>query len=195
MTEFVLQMQCSRDGYIASADGGFYWMWNCGDAEWPWDLVLKDRFNAAFRAADAILLSRPMLEEGYLAHWGGEADRNPHDPDFDFARRITQTAKIVPTARSIQASQPDVAVTHAALPEIILNEIHAGRSLICFGGAGLARALITARLPDRIEFYVNPVTLGDGVSLGRAGFDIDGYAIAKTQDYACGMQVTVLMRN
>jgi hypothetical protein len=69
MRKLILQMQTSADGYVGRAGAGSDWqVWNWG-AECPWDDPLKARFNAVFRDVDTILLSRKILEGGYLDHW------------------------------------------------------------------------------------------------------------------------------
>jgi RibD C-terminal domain len=82
MRKLILQMQTSMDGYVRRAGDGPNWqVWDWGP-KCPWDHELKARFNALFRDIDTILLSRKILEGGYLEHWSQFARDHGDDPDF-----------------------------------------------------------------------------------------------------------------
>ena len=82
MRKLVVQMQMSVDGYVAAANGDLQWqVWGFGD-NWPWDDALKSHFNAVIASVDCILLSRKMLEEAYLEHWGKAARKHAADPHY-----------------------------------------------------------------------------------------------------------------
>lgn len=57
--------------------------------------VLKDQFNAVFKDIDTVLLSREIIEGGYLNHWKQFACDYGDDSDFAFAQRIVDARKVV----------------------------------------------------------------------------------------------------
>lgn len=77
----VLSMQASIDGFVSSEIPGSRWqLWDWGP-DWPWTADVRDQFNALFAGASGVLLSRPMISEGYLDHWHRTAEQHPEDPD------------------------------------------------------------------------------------------------------------------
>ena len=87
MRKLILQMQASVDGFVASDAPHDWLLWNWGETN-RWDAELKRDFNKVFATVDTILLSRKMVEEGYLGHWAGVAEAHPDDPYYAFARRV-----------------------------------------------------------------------------------------------------------
>jgi hypothetical protein len=49
---------------------------------------LQTAFNKTFTTVDTILLSRKMVEEGYVDHWTAIAPLAAHDKKFTFAQHI-----------------------------------------------------------------------------------------------------------
>ena len=81
-------MQMSIDGLEAANDPKTKWqLWDWGP-KCPWDMNLKDDFNAIFESVDAILLSRLMVNAGYIDHWTEMAQLYPENPLFKFATKV-----------------------------------------------------------------------------------------------------------
>src|SRR6202021_444335 len=73
--------------------------------------------------------------------------------------------------------------------EVKALKAEAGRDLIAFGGAGFASALIANDLVDEYQFYVNPVALGDGLSIFKErGIDSD-FDLRDAEGFSCGVVV------
>ncbi|QQP97573.1 dihydrofolate reductase family protein [Lysobacter enzymogenes] len=187
MRPLIVQMQMSVDGRVASS-GPPWSLWNFGwDGDWPWDAQLKRRFNAGFERADAIVLSRPMAEEGYIEHWTRAGERRP-EPEFEFARRIAALEKIVVSQRIERAPWPRTRIAGGALAQAVnAAKAEPGRGLLCFGGTRFVAALTAAGLVDEFEFYLNPAAAGSGDSIfPEAGLALE---LLDSQAYACGMVV------
>jgi dihydrofolate reductase len=190
MRKLILQMQVSVDGYVGRAGGGPDWqVWDWGP-QCPWDEALKKRFNAVFRDVGTILLSRKILEGGYLDHWSQFARDYSDNPDFAFARRIINARKLV-FSKSLKETK--WAATELArrplVEEVNTLKAESGRDLIAFGGAGFAAALIANDLVDEYQFYVNPVALREGLSIFKLR-DVDSkLELREAEGYACGIAV------
>jgi dihydrofolate reductase len=167
MANLILQMQTSVDGYVGRADDGPGWqVWDWGP-ECPWDEPLKARFNAVFREIDTILLSRKILEGGYLDHWSKFARDYSGNPDFAFARRIVDVRKVVFSNTLHKTKWAGTELASRPLPEEVdALKAESHRNLIAFGGAGFASALVAADLVDEYQFYVNPVVFRKGMAAG-----------------------------
>lgn len=191
MRKLILQMQTSVDGYVGRAGDGPNWqVWDWGP-KCPWDDQLKARFNALFRDIDTILLSRRILEGGYLDHWSQFAHDYSDNPDFAFAQRIVEARKIVFSKTLKDSKWPGVELARRPLAdEIKALKAESGSDMIAFGGAGFASSLVANDLVDEYQFYVNPVTLREGLSIFKErGIDSE-LKLREGEAYASGIVVT-----
>ncbi len=188
MRKLILQMQMSVDGFVG-ADADHDWqVWGWGGDN-RWDEALKRDFNTYIRSVETILLSRKMVEEGYLSHWGNAAKRYPQDPFYAFAQRIIDVQKVVLTDRLGESRWERTVVRSGDLPhEVGALKAEGGGNIAVFGGAGFASALIAAGLVDELQFYINPAALGGGTRI----FDQAGFrrlCLLGSKAYECGMVV------
>ena len=191
MRKLILQMQTSVDGYVGRAGDGPNWqVWDWGP-KCPWDDQLKARFNALFRDIDTILLSRRILEGGYLDHWSQFAHDYSDNPDFAFAQRIVEARKIVFSKTLKDSKWPGVELARRPLADEVKGlKAESGRDMIAFGGAGFASSLVANDLVDEYQFYVNPVTLREGLSIFKErGIDSE-LKLREGEAYASGIVVT-----
>jgi dihydrofolate reductase len=188
MRKLILQMQMSVDGFVGSHSPQNWQLWGWGETN-NWDDELKRDFNAHFQTIDTILLSRKMAEEGYLTHWGNAAKRYPEEPFYAFAKRIVEVGKVVPTNKLTNSRWERTTIRGGDFrDEVAALKAEPGSHIAVFGGAGFASALISARLIDEFQFYVNPAVLGDGVRIfGASGFQ--ALRLLGSKAYACGMVV------
>ena len=188
MRKLVLEVQMSVDGYIADADGGTDWMiWKWGP-DWKWDSELQKYHTQLTESVDCILLSRQMAEEGFIAHWQQVAE-NRNDPQYPFASHITKTHKIVFTrtlTKSVQipGGWDNTDIAKGDYIEVI-NELknRDGRNIIVYGGASFVSSLIKANLIDEFNLIVNPVTLGNGLSI----FNSQQLNLVDARAFECGI--------
>ncbi|WP_204342158.1 dihydrofolate reductase family protein [Micromonospora terminaliae] len=184
-------MQTSADGYVEAADPAVRWaVWDWGQ-HWSWDDELRRDFNETLRAVDRILLSRKMVEEGYLDHWARSAADHPDDPDYAFARRIGEVEKIVfSTGERGQFPWPRTRPAAGGLAATIARlKPEPGGDMIAFGGTGFAAALAAAGLVDEYQFYVNPTAVGRGQSLFHSVTGGLRLTLVRSRSYACGIVV------
>jgi len=186
--QLVLQMQMSVDGFVASATDADWQLWGWGD-HIRWDAELRRDFNAFFERVDAILLSRPMIEGGYIDHWTRAANAHPADPFYDFARRVVAVDKVVLSDRLPSSRWPRTTVASGDLPrEVAALKAKARGAIVAFGGVSFAAALLARDLVDELHLYVNPAALGEGAGL----FDAVGFrrlSLIGSKAYVCGVVV------
>jgi dihydrofolate reductase len=190
MRKLILQMQTSLDGYVGRTGEGPGWqVWDWGP-ECPWDDALKSRFNAVFQNVDTILLSRKIMEGGYLNHWSQFARDYHNSLDFAFAQRIVDARKIV-FSKTLQTSKwAGVELAQQPLAqEVVRLKNEPGRDIIAFGGAGFASALVAHDLIDEYQFYVNPISLREGLSIFKARGADTHLELRNVEGYSCGIVV------
>ncbi|NYJ02941.1 dihydrofolate reductase [Nocardioides thalensis] len=188
MTDLVLQMQTSIDGYVDSSLGVPWGLWDWGPDS-PWSADLMSRFNELVTDADAILLSRPMAD-GYADHWQGIAEERAGDPDFAFARHVTDVPKLVVTSESYQHGRSDHTVITGPLVDGVRQALErVDGKVICFGGASFASALLRAGLVDELQLFVNPGLAGEGARIFDRALAGARWDLLDSRAYECGIAV------
>jgi len=190
MRRLIVQLQMSVDGYVSAADASLNWqVWNWGE-DWTWDDALKREFNRILASVDTILLSRPMIEEGYLDHWGRAALRFPTDPDYAFAQRIIDVPKVVLTDKLDTPRWEKTTIARGGIPAgIRALKQQPGGDTITFGGTGFASALIAAGVVDELQLFVNPTAVGKGGSLFHDKHNGTKLRLIRSDSYASGIVV------
>ena len=187
MRRLILQMQTSVDGRVASVDTDSWQVWGWGD-EWTWDEVLKRDFNATFASVGSILLSRPMVEQGYLDHWKRMEKVLRADPHGGFARRIGEAEKVVLSHVLTESRWPRTTIARGPLAKAVASLKRTGTGdIICFGGTGFASALVAAGVVDEYQFYVNPTAVGSGDSIFQ---QTTALRLLGSKSYDCGIVVS-----
>ncbi|WP_036323504.1 dihydrofolate reductase family protein [Microbispora sp. ATCC PTA-5024] len=188
MNRLIVHMQASMDGFVGSDVGGSTWqLWDWGP-DWPWSADVRKRFNDVVGAASGILLSRPMITEGYLGHWRRTADEHPDDPDYRFAHRIGELPTFVVTGHSLDGDWPRTTVINAPLAEGVRRALTtAGGDVICFGGAGFVNGLLREDLVDELHLFVNPGVAGEGPRIFDRTMSRDSYELVDASPSDCGI--------
>jgi dihydrofolate reductase len=140
--QFCYYVAVSADGFIATKDGGVAWL----DA-YPAD---QFGFNEYMATISTIVMGRAAYDKSRtLGPW-----------QFAGRRTIVLTSRPLADApEGVETFRGDVT---ALAPE--LRATSAG-DIWLFGGANSVRMFREAALIDRIELYVIPVLLGDGIRL------------------------------
>lgn len=157
MRKLKLQVQTSIDGYIAGPNGELDWM------VWDWDDELKSFVTELTNPVDTILLGR-KLAEGFIPHWNNAA-QNPETAD-DAARKFSETPKVVFTTTLEEHRWPNTTLAKGDLLQTVTDlKNQPGGDLIAYGGATFVSALLRHGLIDDVYLFVNPVAIGQGLSI------------------------------
>jgi len=192
MSRLILAMQTSIDGLVDSSVPGAAWQqWNWGP-DWPWSADLRASFNQLLAGAAGLLLSRPMADDGYLAHWARTAEQHPGDPDWEFARAIGSLPVFVASREGRpERDWPRTTVLNGDLADLVARaKAAADGDLVCFGGAGLASGLLRADLPDELRLFTNPGFAGTGRTVFGPWLATRTYRASSSTAHACGVVET-----
>ena len=166
MSQLIVQMQSSLDGFVDTSLEGVDWQqWDWGP-ECPWSTDLVEYFNKVIADASGLIVSRPLLEGGFLDHWHHMAEVKQGDPAYAFAARVTSLPKFLLTAKRPERTWPGTTAHVGDLAQGVAQaKDAAGGDLVCFGGAGLVKSLLRAALVDQLQLFVNPAVAGRGTRI------------------------------
>lgn len=187
MRKLILEVQTSIDGYIAGKDSGSSWMlWNWSN-DWNWDADLQQYHTDLTASVDCILLSRKMATEGFIHHWAGMA-KQTNNPQARFAGNITQAQKVVFTKTLETSEWENTVLAKGDLTEEVNKLKQApGKNIIAYGGATFAGSLIKAGLVDELHLVVNPMAIGDGLSIFSGLTNPLPFSLIAATGYKSGM--------
>ncbi|MBC7827358.1 MAG: dihydrofolate reductase family protein, partial [Chitinophagaceae bacterium] len=139
-----------------------------------WDEELKDYVNELTAPVDTILLGR-KLAEVFIPYWSSAA-LNPDNPEFNFAKKMNATPKIVfsRTLKNLDTDLPESKGANTRLAKKgFIEEItelkkqgrKTERDIILYGGAHFVSEVIKYGLIDEYHLFINPVALGSGLTI------------------------------
>lgn len=184
MRKLKLQVQMSVDGYVAGPNGELDWM------VWNWDDKLKKYVNELTEPVDTILLGRKMAG-GFISHWSAVA-ANADDPDQASGKKFTDTPKIVFTKTLDKSEWPDTELAKGdVVDEINKLKNSEGSDIIVYGGAEFVTSLIKAGLIDEYYLFINPVAIGNGLTIFNGLDKKQELTLTKSMQYDCGIVMHV----
>jgi len=177
MRKLKLQMQMSVDGFVAGPKGQLDWMRR------EMDPKLLEFIVHLTDTSDTILLGREMTE-GFIAYW---ENVKPESPEYDFAQKMVNTPKVVfsNTIKSVKGK--NVRVENGPLVDAI-NALKSqpGKDIVVYGGATFVTSLIENGLIDELNFFVNPIAIGEGL---RVFSQRTPLSLVKSVAYSSGIVV------
>jgi dihydrofolate reductase len=170
----------SVDSYIAGPNGEMDWM------VWNWDDKLKNYVFKLTEPVDTILLGRKMTD-GFVSYWS-DVMTKPDDPSsidrsHAFAKKMIETPKVVftKTLKKSQWANTDIA-TGDLTDEITKLKNQKGTDIIVYGGALFDSSLIRAGLIDEFHLFINPVAIGNGMTIFKDLNEIQKFDLLKFRE-------------
>ncbi|MFN6452921.1 MAG: dihydrofolate reductase family protein [Nostoc sp. EfeVER01] len=182
MRKLKLQLQMTLDGYIAGLNGEMDFM------AWNWDDELKQYVKNITEPVDCIILGR-KLAEGFIPYWGSVA-ANPDDPEFTSGKKFTDTHKVV-FSKTLDKSEWNNTVLAKGnlVDEITKLKKQDGKDIIAYGGATFVSALIKQGLIDEFHLFINPIAIGDGMTIFKELDSKQYLTLVKATSFDCGIVV------
>src|ERR671931_1131844 len=176
-----LQVQMSIDGYIAGPNGEMDWM------VWDWDDKLKNYVFELTEPVDTIILGRKMTD-GFVSYWSDIMMTKPDDPFYEFSKKMIETPKVVFTKTLKKSQWVNTAIATGDLTdEIIKLKSEKGGDIIVYGGASFDSSLIKAGLIDEFHLFINPVAIGNGMTIFKDFNEIQKFTLVKSVAFDCGI--------
>ncbi|MGI0031767.1 MAG: dihydrofolate reductase family protein [Nitrososphaeraceae archaeon] len=176
-----LHVQMSIDGCIAGPNGEMDWMVGLSD-----DKIIKYE-NEFIESIDTILLGRKMTDV-FISYWSDVIKNKPDDPWYEFAKKMIEIPKVVFT-KTLNKSKwinTDLA-TGDITDEIIKLKSRDGKDMVVYGGASFDSSLIKLGLIDEFLLFINPVVIGNGMTIFRDLNEIQKFNMVKSVAFDCGI--------
>ncbi|MDW0152884.1 MAG: dihydrofolate reductase family protein, partial [Nitrososphaeraceae archaeon] len=161
-------------------NGEMDWMVGLSD-----DKLIKYE-NELMESFDTILLGRKMTDL-FISFWSDMISK-PDDPWYEFAKKMIETPKVVFT-KTLNKSKwinADLA-TGDLTDEIIKLKSRDGRDMVVYGGASFDSSLIKLGLIDEFLLFINPVAIGNGMTIFRDLNEIQKFNMVKSIAFDCGI--------
>lgn len=167
------------DGFVAGPEGQLDWM------TWDMDEKLLAFINHLTDTSDTILLGRKMAP-GFLQYWEAMV-KKPESPEYAFARKMVDTPKIVFTKTLSSIDGQNVRLEKGDLTRVIDQLKKApGKDIIVYGGATFVSSLMENSLIDELNFFVNPIGIGNGLRVFKSRKPM---ALTNSVGYSSGIVV------
>jgi dihydrofolate reductase len=179
-----LQVQMSVDGCIAGPNGEIDWMVGLLDDEH------LNYVSKITESVDTILLGRKMTDV-FISFWLDVMNK-PDDPWNAFAKRMIEIPKVVFT-KTLSKSEwinTDIA-TGNLIEEVSKIKSQSGRDILVYGGASFDSSLIKEKLIDEFYLFINPVAIGNGMTIFKDLNEIQKYSLIESKVFESGI---VLLR-
>jgi dihydrofolate reductase len=184
MRKLKLQVQITVDGFVAGPKGQLDWM------TFNMDDQLLAFINQLTDTSDTILMGRKMTS-GFVQYWETVLEK-PKNPEHAFARKMVDTPKIVFSKSLQRIDGKNVRVENGDLVEKVQElKRQPGKDLVVYGGATFVSSLIEHDLIDELNFFVNPVAIGEGLRIFQGRKPL---ALAQSTRYSSGIVVNTYGR-
>jgi dihydrofolate reductase len=177
MRKLKLQVQMTVDGYIAGLNGEMDFLVR------NWDDELKKYVTEITEPVDCIVLGR-KLAQGFIPHWASK----PEGEDAWAVDKFNNTSKVIFT-KTLDKSEWDNTVLAKGdlVDEITKLKKQDGKDIIAYGGATFISALIKQGLIDEFHLFINPVTLGTGMTIFKGLDSKQNLTLIKSLAFTCGI--------
>ena len=174
-----LQVQMSIDGCIAGPNGEMDWMVGLQDDK------LNKYVNELTESIDTILLGRKMTD-AFISYWSDVINK-PDDPWYALAKKMIEIPKVVFT-KTLNKSKwinTDIA-TGDLTDEIMKLKSRDGKDMVVYGGASFDSSLIKLGLIDEFLLFINPVAIGNGMTIFKDLNEIQKFNMVKSIAFDSG---------
>ena len=174
-----LQVQMSIDGCIAGPNGEMDWMVGLQD-----DKLMKYAYELT-ESIDTILLGRKMTDV-FISYWS-DVIKKPDDPWYAFGKKMIEIPKVVFTKTLNKSKWINTEIATGDLTdEIIKLKSREGKDMVVYGGASFDSSLIKLGLIDEFLLFINPVAIGNGMTIFKDLNEIQKFNMVKSIAFDSG---------
>ena len=180
MRNVILLMHVSLDGFIAPPDGSLEWA--------KMDDGLTNDVDALIATTDTAIYGR-YTYEGMRDYWTtvpSNPDATPHERHH--AAWVEQANKLVFSTTLESADWHNSRLIRDNITEEITKlKGQSGKSMMIFGSPRLTHTFMALDLIDEYRLMINPILLGSGTPLYKAGYHRTPLKLTYSKTYDCGV--------
>ena len=182
MRKLKLQVQMTLDGYMTGPNNELDWM----NREWNEDHMKY--VKELTHSIDTILLGRKMTD-GFISYWTNALTK-PESKEYEFAKLMIDTPKIVFTKTLSESKWPNTQIAKGDLADEV-NKLkqQQGKDIIVYGGVSFDSSLMKAGLIDELHLFINPVAIGNGMTIFKDLNEVQKFTLVKSIAFDCGIVV------
>ncbi|SMO83573.1 dihydrofolate reductase family protein [Solitalea koreensis] len=158
MKKLVLFMHTTLDGFVAGPKGEMDWI--------KIDDEMFDYAGKRTNEADTALYGRITYQmmESYWPAAGEQSNATKHD--IEHSQWYNKVEKVIVSKTMIDAELNNITVISNDIEDKIAQlKKNDGKDILMFGSPSVAHALMRGNLIDDYWLFVNPIILGEGISL------------------------------
>jgi dihydrofolate reductase len=180
MRKLKLQMQISLDGFNSTGPNDEQkWV------TWAWDEIRQDVLDLA-GSCDTELIGKNLAMD-YIPFWADTLTR-PESMMHEVAKIKAGQKKIVFTKTLEKSLWQDAELARGDLKDEVMKlKSQDGKDMIVYGGSALVADLVKEKLIDEFYLFVNPIALGQGVSVFGRIEDWQRLKLIKSRTFDCGI--------
>jgi dihydrofolate reductase len=169
----------SIDGCIAGPNGEMDWMVGLQDDK------INKYVNELTESFGTILLGRKMAD-GFISYWSDVINK-PNDPWYALGKKMIEIPKVVftKTLKKSKWINTDIA-TGDITDEITKLKRQEGKDMVVYGGASFDSSLIKLGLIDEFLLFINPVAIGNGMTIFKDLNEIQEFKLVKSIAFDSG---------
>lgn len=180
MRKIILSLHISLDGFVAGLNGEMDWI-KLDDEMFQFVGGLTD-------AADTALYGRVtyQLMDSYWPTASEKVDASKHD--VQHSNWYNQVTKIVISKSLKGIKKHNTVIIHENVAEEITKlKNQKGKNILIFGSPSVARELMKHNLIDEYWLFVNPIVLGNGISLYNHTIPSFDLKLKECKIFPCGV--------
>jgi dihydrofolate reductase len=180
MRNLVYFMHSSLDGFVAGSKGEMNWI--------TVDNEIFDFVKTMTDQADTALYGRVTYQmmEAYWPTAGEKPEASKHDKEHSIWYK--NVLKVVLSKTINEAGLKNTKVISDNLPENI-NKLkqQSGKNILIFGSPGASHSLLNLGLVDEFWIFINPILIGEGISLFKNVPELIKLRLLDTKPFASGV--------